>query len=109
MATFTWFPNADHTKNVEPRITETSFGDAYKQRASIGLNPVLPTWDLHFTGIPADINPIDEFLRERRGVEAFEWKTPEEETGKFICKSWKKQRTHGVKVDLTATFEQVPE
>lgn len=106
---FTWFPDASVEVAHEPKVSIAKFGDGYEQRTALGLNTDLQKWSVTFTGLRAEIDPIDDFLRARGAVEAFTWNTPDEEELKFICRSWTKRRERGVKVTLTATFEQVPE
>lgn len=108
MPQFTWFPVASHEKSVEPKVAEAVFGDGYAQRVKDGINSVRPVWSLKFEGTPAEIDPIDAFLNARGGAESFDWRTPESEDGKYICKKWAKQRERGVKVTLSAEFEWVP-
>lgn len=85
------------------------FGDGYEQRSSIGLNPILPTWSLTFTGLRKEIDPIDVFLEARGGAESFQWKTPDEEGGLYVCRKWTKKREHGSKVTLQCELEKVSE
>lgn len=108
-ATFTWFPDASNELEIEPRVLSAKFGDGYEQRTQVGLNPILEKWSLTFTGLPAEIKAIDDFLRALGGAQSFIWKNPNEVEGRFICRSWKSKRERGVKVGLTCTFEQVPE
>lgn len=107
--TFTWHPDASLSKNVEPRVTSAKFGDGYEQRAQVGLNPILEVWSVTFTGLPVEINAIEAFLKDAGGYRAFNWTTPEEMTGRFVVRKWKKTRERGVKVNLSFDMEQVPE
>lgn len=106
---FTWFPDASHEKQVEPKVRVAKFGDGYEQRSAVNITPVLPTWSVSFTGSRAEIDAIDAFLLARNGVESFEWKNPDEETGLYVCRKWQKRREHGVKVTLTCDLERVVE
>lgn len=108
-ATFTWFPDASVELEIEPRVQTAKFGDGYEQRTQMGLNPILEQWSLSFTGVPAEINAMDAFLREQGGAHSFIWKNPNEVEARFICRKWKIKRERGVKVGLTCVFEQVPE
>lgn len=106
---FTWFPDASHEKASEPKVHVAKFGDGYEQRSPVGITPILPVWSLSFTGGRTEIDAIDAFLTARRAVESFLWKNPDEETGLYVCRKWKKRREHGVKVTLTCEFERVVE
>lgn len=108
-ATFTWFPDASVELDIEPRVQTAKFGDGYEQRTQVGLNPILEQWSLSFTGLAAEINAIEAFLREQGGYKSFIWKNPNEVEGRFICRKWKLKRERGVKLGLTCMFEQVPE
>lgn len=107
MAVFTWFPDAEVSLSVEPKVEGARFGDGYEQRVGAGINNDPETWSLSFTGNRAEIDPIEQFLRNHNGYIAFDWKTPDEVTGRFICRKWRKTRSHGTKVIVTADFEQV--
>lgn len=104
---FSWFPDASTTKDSQPRIATARFGDGYEQRAAMGINHIEQAWQLTFTGGSPEINAIENFLTEHGGVTAFEWTTPEEVTGYYVCRSWSKRRDRGVKNSLTCKFERV--
>lgn len=104
---FTWFPVANLRKKVTPNVTASKFGDGYEQRVARGLNTTPETWSVEFEGAMSDIAPIEAFLRARNAVEAFEWKTPDGDTLKFICRTWDKARVRGVLHTLSCDFEQV--
>lgn len=107
MSTFTWFPDASVRMQVEPKVASANFGDGYEQRAPMGINTMPQTWSLTFTGSVDQIGQIESFLRERMGAYAFDWTTPDGEPGRYVCRRWGKSRERGVKVSLTADFEQV--
>lgn len=106
---FTWFPDASHEKQAEPKVRVAKFGDGYEQRSPAGLTPLLPTWSMTFTGGRAEIDAIDDFLTARNAVESFTWKNPDEEEGLYVCRKWQKRREHGVRVTLSCEFEKVIE
>lgn len=105
--TFSWFPNADHSKQVKPAVVKASFGDGYSQRMPDGMNSAPEIWTLTFTGTREEIDPIDDFLTEHLGALSFNWRTPEVRDGTFVCPEWTKRRESGVKVTLSCKFEQV--
>lgn len=107
MAVFTWFPDASVSVETEPVVRAAKFGDGYEQRVPDGINTMPEKWDLTFTGTREEIDPIAAFLRTHKGSLAFDWTTPDEMTGRFICRSWRKTRERGVKVGLSFTLEQV--
>jgi phage-related protein len=107
MPVFTWFPDASVSVETEPVVRTARFGDGYEQRVPEGINTMPEKWDLTFTGTRAEIDPIAVFLREHKGSVAFDWTTPDEVTGRFICRKWSKSRERGVKVTMSFTLEQV--
>lgn len=107
MAEFTWLPDADHTKSMEPKVESATFGDGYSQSVPNGINNAPETWQLTFTGPVSEGDAIDAFLKQHAGCYAFDWRTPENVMARFICRKWSKNRTHGVKVVISAEFEQV--
>lgn len=107
MATFTWFPDASIRMEVEPQVASAKFGDGYEQRAPIGINTMAEKWSLSFTGTPVEVADIEAFFREHQGVYAFDWTTPDLNTGRYVCRRWSKSRERAVKVTISADFEQV--
>lgn len=107
MAEFTWFPDASISKDVEPRVASARFGDGYEQRVPLGINTQIDKWQLTFTGNRERIDPIEAFIAAQGGYLAFDWKNPDEQTGRYVCRSWKKQRQDSQKVILTCEFERV--
>lgn len=105
--TFTWFPDANHSASVEPSVSSARFGDGYEQRVENGINNMPETWSLTFTGTRVEIKAIDDFLKSHAGARAFLWTTPDEDTGKFICRRWNKGRDRAVKASISCDFVQV--
>lgn len=104
--TFTWFPNADHTKESKPLVNSSAFGDGYSQRMPDGINSLADVWSLTFTGTREEIDPIDDFLAEHKGCIAFNWRTPESKDGLYLCEEWTKRRESGTKVTLSCKFKR---
>jgi len=107
MAIFTWYPDAGHSREMEPRAMGSRFGDGYEQRTADGINTQLGVWVLTFTGGRAEADAIDSFLKARGGVEHFTWTNPDEETGLYLCRKWTKRRERSVKTTISCQFEQV--
>ena len=105
--TFNWFPDAIVQKNVKPRVRSARFGDGYEQRVRDGINTMPEEWTLTFTRNNPEINAIEAFLVAHGGADHFIWKTPQEKTAKFICRSWDFSRERGTKSALSCKFEQV--
>lgn len=106
METFTWVP-ATCQPQAQPRVKKAQFGDGYSQRSSDGINHLLRTYNLTFADYPALIEPIDAFLEQHAGVQAFWFKAPD--TGrmtKVICGQWAGARRSGW-WEMSAIFQEV--
>lgn len=105
MPTFTYTPSFPLSESSQPRAARTAF-PSYEQRTTFGINPLQDTWDLSFSArTAADRNNIYAFLEARGGVEPFEWTTPFNETGSFVCTSWETSLDSCFLNTLTAKFE----
>jgi phage-related protein len=105
MLVFPYLPSFPLSESSEPRANRTEF-PAFEQRATFGINPLQDTWDLTFSARSAsDRNDIYAFLEARRGAEPFEWTTPFNDTGSFVCTSWSTDLDSCFRNTLTAKFE----
>jgi phage-related protein len=101
-------PDQGATKSSKTRTRVSKFGDGYEQRIGDGINSIVESWDLTFSGRTlAEIDLIDTFLEAQAGVYAFYWATPRGVTRKFKCVEWKPSYSHAFDCSLTCTFEQV--
>lgn len=109
MAVFTYVADFGATKQKAPKVTNISFGDGYKQRASFGVNTNPDTWALQFANrSESDATAIDDFLTARAGVESFDWTPPGSATArKFICQKWTKTTVKANLFSIDAEFEEV--
>ena len=110
MATFIWIPDNEPTEAYDPRIREAQFGDGYSQRLRFGLNHNPSTHTIEFTYRDnTEANAIINFLKDRGGVEAFDWTPPWSGgvAGKFICKTWQRRPYNCTYQTISATFIQV--
>lgn len=80
MATFTYAPDWGASPELEPGLRSVRFGDGYEQRATNGLNPILPTWKLQFTKrTQAEAQAIYSWMVANNAqVTAFDWAAPGE-------------------------------
>lgn len=108
MATFSYIPRLGARRTLRPRALSAPFGDGYEQRAGDGINTQLSSWVLDFNGYTATVDPIENFLIARNGVESFDWTPPTGSAAKFICREWSREELGNDIVALSATFEQVP-
>lgn len=108
MATFTWSPSYSAQKAHRPRVLLAQFGDGYEQRVADGINTNPEMWDVQFaTRRDDEADQIDNFLKSRGGVEAFDWVTPFGLSGKFVCRDWQRTKTGPLLSTISAKFEQV--
>jgi len=105
MQVFPYLPSFPINESSQPRAARTAF-PSYEQRTTFGINPLQDTWDLSFSArTTSDRNDIYAFLAARRGAEPFEWTTPFNETGSFVCTSWEISLDSCFLNTLTAKFE----
>ena len=88
MSTFTWKPDRSPTADIDFKVRDTAFGDGYRQRAPDGINSIVDSWPLTFTGESSKINQITAFLDARLGVEAFDWTNPRGLTGRYLASKY---------------------
>lgn len=101
-------PDQGVSKSSKTRTRVSKFGDGYEQRVGDGINAVVETWDLTFSGRTQEvIESIDVFLETQAGIYAFYWTTPRGITKKFKCTEWKPSYGSPFDCNLTCTFEQV--
>lgn len=103
---FTWHPEFESSLDQEPKVNVTKFGDGYEQRSAQGINNNPQKWSLQFTASNQAAQDALNFVQARNAVESFTWTNPMEQTGVYVCRSWKMQRKQGVNI-LQLTFEQV--
>jgi phage-related protein len=91
-----------------PAVRSVKFGDGYEQRLSYGLNTDLKVWNLTFQNITtASKVEITGFLEARAGTQQFNWTTPSDDIGSFICQEWDCSIVAADVWTITATFRQV--
>jgi phage-related protein len=88
------------------RIRKAQFGDGYAQVAGDGINPVIRTWDLTFTGPREFIDDIIKFLESHQGVKSFQWRPPSGDIGLYRCEAYKNTPMKRRWFSLTATFTE---
>ena len=109
MSVFTFSPSYGVSVDQAPRVLTASFGDGYEQRTADGINTNPRVYNLQFNNRDyTEANNIDQFFKDRNGVESFVWQPPDgSEQGNFVCASWNKSfPTFGV-ISVTATFREV--
>ena len=103
-------PDFGATKNSEPKIRATKFGDGYEQRVTFGLNQNPKRWDLTWTAkTNADADAIEAFFDARAADAAsFDWTPLDESTSyKWVCETWTREHQYANINIIRATFRQV--
>jgi phage-related protein len=107
MPTFTWRATYDATKTVAPTVKVIKFGDGYEQRQGTGINRQPRKYSLTFKRAIKEIDPIDDFLKARGAIEAFNYTHPGQSAGVFVCREWVRTNIALGFDGLSATFEEV--
>jgi len=111
MEHFPFTPDWGPTISTTPRIKEVGFGDGYTQRTADGLNAMLETVQLTFSGrSDAEAEAIIAFFERHGGVDTFTAQIGfGARTKKYITKGeWRKVPEYNEHNTITATFQEVP-
>ena len=74
---FTWCNDLDGNSQTSSfKVLQSSFGDGYTQRTSVGINNRSSTWAYKKTGKKALILEIKAFFDEHKGAYSFLWDSP---------------------------------
>lgn len=104
--TFDLFPDVSSEVEEKPNVNVTKFGDGYEARMGDSINTTPQKWSLTFTRSRDVCVAARNFLKARGAVESFIWTNPLNETGIYVCRTWKLKTDMG-KAVLTADFEEV--
>lgn len=96
---------------------DNRYGDGYRQIAASSINPIERTWTLQLEALTArEWQSLDEFLKARKGVEAFLFQPPayegeDPDTGvtdqvSVICDSWQPSFLQGGHVSVSMSFTE---
>jgi len=109
MATFpNYKPAYSATKNSQPKVHKTKFGDGYENRVVFGLHQNPKEWQLQFLVSDTDAAVIETFFDAQGGQSSFNWTTPEGTYGdKWVCEQWSREMYDYGQSKITATFRQV--
>ena len=102
-------PDFDATERHQPTVREVRFGNVFVKSMVFGLNQDLARWDLSFRNLSTtQANTIKNFLKDRKGSEAFDWTAPyASSSSKYKCKTWNISIPYANTYTITATFEEV--
>ena len=74
---FTWCNDLDGNSQTSSfKVLQSSFGDGYTQRTSVGINNRSSTWAYKKTGKKALILEIKAFFDAHKGSDSFLWDSP---------------------------------
>ena len=65
-----------NSQNTDFKVLQSSFGDGYTQRTSVGINNKSSTWAYKKTGKKALILEIKTFFDDHKGSDSFLWDSP---------------------------------
>jgi phage-related protein len=106
MATFTYIPAPGASLAEKPAVEVAKYGEGYEQRVMFSINSQMNKWTLKFTQY---VPEVLAFLRERNGVDSFNWTDPMGVDGVYVCREWKANHLGATYYDISCDFEQVPE
>ena len=110
MATFTYTPSFEATESSKPRVRKFAAGDGYEQRITFGLNTDPKEWTLQFSNrTDSERDQITAFFDARGGVESFDWTSPRNIAGKYVCEEWQVTLSNCNNNQIQATFREVYE
>lgn len=104
---FNWFPDVGASLSIKPAVETTKFGDGYELRTDFTINGMPDKWSMSFSRSTLEAKAILAFLKAHGAKLSFEWKSPHEETGLFVCREWAANRLDGGVMRITCSFEQV--
>lgn len=109
-------PDKGLTRQNEPQVITSQFGDGYQLRVANGINNIKQTMKVTFANrAKADIDDIVEFFEGKKGVTAFTYVLADsnegssEESIKVLCTKWDQTWNYGDWYSLSADFERVYE
>ena len=108
-------PDKGFTRQSQPRIFITEFGDGYEQRLVNGINNLVENYSLSFNNrTKEDIDDITAFFATKGAVTAFTFTIPDsnnsgETAVKVVCDSWSQSYRVGDFYACTAQFRRVYE
>lgn len=101
-------PTTSSSKTTKAKVLKAEFGDGYGQRAGDGINSVREQWQVSWVGLTrTEANTVENFLRARKGFEAFLWTSPGGSQKKWVCEEWNRTLGSAVNDDVSATFVEV--
>lgn len=110
MRTFEWQPRIDAQSETDYKARILQFGDGYEQRQDGQMHTDLRVYpSLEFVGEKSEIEEIERFLNEHKGVKSFMWQAPDRNQPRKYVTDGKiaKVFVTGWIWKLTCTFKEV--
>ena len=102
--TFNWRVHATASGGGDFMLTESRFGDGYRQSAPFGLNNEEQKWSVTVSG--SIVDEVLAFIRAHKGASFF-WTPPKGDQGYYICKRYSPSDQGSGYFTLSLEFEQV--
>lgn len=74
--TFTWRTTTESSGEGSFDVSQSKFGDGYRQPVPKGLNNEAQEWSVVIVGSAAELAEPLAFIRRHQGATAFYWKPP---------------------------------
>ena len=105
---FTWCNDLDGNSQTSSfKVLQSSFGDGYTQRASVGINNRSSTWVYKKTGKKALILEIKAFFDAHKGADSFLWDSPLDGEVRVVAGDYMPVSLGGDVWSISTTFTQV--
>ena len=108
-------PDKGMTRQSQPKVFKTEFGDGYEQRLANGINNLAESYGVSFSNrTKEEIDDITAFFENKAGVTNLNFTIPDstnsgETTVKVVSDSWSQAYRYGDYYGCTATFRRVYE
>lgn len=99
-------PQEEPSGDISYRLSESQFGDGYRQIVGDGLNVKVQKWPLTWKGTVAEVDPIRDFFDAHIGI-SFYWTPPNGVQAKFLVKGYQEIPAAAGNMTLVATLEQM--
>lgn len=107
MTAFTRIPDTGVTCSVKPRLLTSKMGDGYQQDVPDGINHIVRSYSVKFSGLFAtEMASLIDFFETQGGHLAFDWTPPGSSAGRYVCQEWSENHEAGAST-LSCTFQQV--
>lgn len=104
---FTWCIDFDgNSQTSSPKVLQSSFGDGYTQRTSVGINNRSSTWAYKRTGKKALIQEIKAFFDVHKGADSFLWDSPLDGEVRVVAGDYMLVSLGGGMWSISTTFTQ---